>query len=336
MSITIYDIAEEADVSIATVSRAFNNHPRVSSKTRKRIFEIAERHNYQPNASAQSLARKNTYLISAIIPMMANYFFLEVIRGLQDRIFGSEFDLTIYPVIDPGQAPAQLERAMQRGRSEGMMLFSTWLTDDQADWLSAFPQPVILVDSHHELFDSIAVDNRKGGEMAVTHLLQTGFRRIGLVTANLAAVPARDRKIGYKRALQKAGIPFDPTLVVESKDVVVHGFSEECGYEDTLRLLAQAQDIDAIFATSDVQALGALRAFREVGLRCPEDIALMGYDDVKLAAFAGLSTIRQPMNTLGNLAVEYFFKRLEDPNAEVTHISLRPEVVARNTSAKLG
>jgi len=334
VSVTIYDIAEEADVSIATVSRAFNNHPRVSSKTRKRIFEIAERHNYQPNASAQSLARKNTFLISAIIPMMANYFFLEVIRGLQERIFGTDFDLTIYPVIDPDQAPAQLERAMQRGRSEGMMLFSTWLTDEQADWLHSFSQPVILVDSYHELFDSIAVDNRKGGEMAVEHLLQVGYRKIGLVAANLAAVPARDRKIGYQRALQKAGIPFDPSLVVESRDLVVHGFNEECGYEDTLRLLQQSEKPEAIFATSDVQALGALRAFRDLGLRCPEDIALIGYDDVKLAAFAGLSTIRQPMNFLGGLAVEHFFKRLQDPNSEVTHLSLEPELVARNTSIK--
>lgn len=332
MSITIYDIAEKAEVSIATVSRAFNNHPRVSPKTRQRIFQIAEQCNYRPNVSARSLARQNTYAIAAIIPMMANYFFLEVIRGLQDRLAESEFDLMLYPVLTPNQGIEHLERAMQRGRCEGVMLFSTWIDNEQAEWIKSFKQQLILVDSHHEAFDSISVDNKRGGYLATRHLIECGYRQIGLLCANLESTPAVLRKTGYQQALLEADFPIDARLIYESQDARTHGFSEEAGYEDMKRLLAQAPNLEAVFATSDVQALGALRALRERGFQAPNNIGIIGFDDVKFAGFAGLSTIHQPMYNLGCMAVDHFFRRMHDPSLPISHLTLLPELIIRETT----
>lgn len=331
---TIYDIAKEAKVSIATVSRAFNNHPRVSSKTRKRIFEIAERHNYRPNVSAQNLARQNTYVISAIVPMMTSMFFMEVIRGIQGRLENQNFDLNILPVLSPEQSPQQLERALQRGRSDAVLLFSTWITDEQAEWISSFKQPLVLVDSNHPRFDSISVDNRRGGYLATQHLLASGYENIGLVAANPESVPSRERIIGYQQALVQHGLKVRKMNMVESKDMRLHGFSEESGYEDAKRLLMQSGSLDAIVVTSDVQALGVMRALREAGLRIPQDVALIGYDDVRLAAYTRLSTIRQPMYNMGYMAIDHLFRRLDDPAAPVTHLSLLPELVVRASTSQ--
>jgi LacI family transcriptional regulator len=331
--VTIYDIAEKADVSIATVSRAFNNHPRVSEKTRKRIFEIAELHHYQPNISARNLARQSSFVVSAVIPMVTNYFFMEVLRGLQDKLAESDFDLMVYSILTPEQADEQLSRALQKGRSEGVLLFSTWITDEQAQWLNKAHTPLILVDSYHAAFDSMTVDNEHGGYLATKHLIDLGHKRIGLVAGNSVSTPARERHKGYKRAIEEAGFEVDANLVSESGDERFHGFSEEEGYKSMMALLEQNQgSLDAVFFTSDVQALGGLRALKDSGLRVPEDVALIGYDDVKLASYAGLSTMRQPMYEMGCTAVDMLFKRMKNPEKAAEHHTFSAELMVRESS----
>lgn len=332
MGVTIYDIADQARVSIATVSRVFNNHARVSARTRARVLEVAEELGYQPHASAQSLARRQTSLVSAVIPMLANHFYLEVLRGLQDQLAESDFDLLVFSARQIEEVDAQLERALHRGRSAGVLLFSTPLTPDRTQRLLDSGQPVVLVDSFDSQFDSVSIDNEQGGYLATHALIERGFRRIGLLMAHADSVPASMRRAGYEKALREAGLSVDERLVATSGDEREHGFTEEAGYQGMTTLLGRHPRPDAVFVTSDVQALGALQAAREAGLRVPEDVALVGFDDVAVSRHVGLSTLRQPMYEMGKLAVDKLLLRIQHPEHPTSHTVFAPRFVDRRTS----
>ncbi|GAB5537255.1 MAG: LacI family DNA-binding transcriptional regulator [Rubricoccaceae bacterium] len=338
MAATIYDIADRARVSIATVSRVLNGHPRVSDVTRRRVFSVAEDLGYEPHASAQSLARKNTQLISAIVPMMTSYFFMEVLRGLQDQLDASDYDLLVYASRTLGKVDGQLGRAVQRGRSDGLVLVSTPLTEDRVRRLTASRQPVVLVDSSHEAFDSISVDNRRGGKLAVDHLIERGHERIGLVLPVEDSVPASERRAGYQDALAEAGIELDERYIVLADwDHDQHGYTRYAGYLGTQRLLSQFENDTsarptALFVAADVMALGALRALREAGLDVPGDMEVVGFDDVVASAYVGLTTLRQPMVEMGRMATEKLLRRLDAPDTDLSHTVFKPELIVRETT----
>ena len=335
--VTIYDIAAQAEVSIATVSRAFNNHPRVSETTRERVFEVARALGYEPHASAQSLARKNTNLISAVVPIVTSAFFMEVLRGIQDRLDASDYDLVVYASRTLDSVGAQLSRAVQRGRADGLILISTPLTDARVGQILGARQPAVIIDATHPQIDSVSVDNREGGATATRHLLARGHRRIGLILAVDGSGPSDHRLLGYQDALAEAGIEVDPDLVVHAEwDRVHHGYTRFAGYRAMQALMGRFRTRDdgptAVFAVADVIAYGALRAAREGGLRAPRDIDVIGFDDVDSSAYAGLSTVRQPMHAMGMMATEMLVRRLTDPDAPVQHAVFAPELVVRESS----
>jgi LacI family transcriptional regulator len=332
LAVTIYDIAERAEVSIATVSRVFNGHPRVSPPTRRRVLAAAEEMGYEPHASARSLARQTTHLISAVVPMLTSYFFMEVIRGMQDRLEESAFDLLVYASRTLERVDAQLARAAQKGRSDGLLLVSTPLTAERARHLKSSGRPAVLVDSQHPDFDSVSIDNRKGAAEAVRHLLALGRQRIALILPNPESGPAISRRRGYEDALEEAGVPLDERLVWTSPEQELHGYTREAGFEGMKALLARGPAPDAVFAASDVQALGALWAARARGLRVPEDLAVIGFDDIRTSAYVGLSTLRQPMYEMGKVGVEKLLRRIADPSLPTSHTQFTPRLVARHTT----
>ncbi len=335
MSVTIYDIADRADVSIATVSRVFNDHPRVSEGTRERVFRVANTLGYEPHASAQSLARQNTQVVSAVVPMMTSFFFMEVLRGMQDRLDESDFDLLVYAARTLGRVDGQLGRALQRGRSDGMLLVSTPVSGTRARRLTASPRPVVLVDSFHEDLDSVSVDNVTGGAEAARHLLDRGHERIGLILPLAESVPAQDRRRGVEEALAARGVTLDPRLVVVAEwDHEQHGYTRYAGYRCMQQLLALPPEArpTAVFAAADVMALGALRAAREAGLSVPGDLEVVGFDDIESSAYVGLTTLRQPMVEMGTLATELLLRRMREPDTPPSHTVFAPRLVVRETS----
>ena len=331
-SITIYDIAKKANVSIATVSRAFNNSSRVSAKTRDRILEISQELGYRPHASARSLAKRQSNLVSAIIPMLTSYFFLEVLHGVQDRISESEFDLLVYSAPRMEEVDSMLENALNRGQSAGAMLFSSPLDSNRLLQLEQYANPVVLVDLYHEQFDSVATDNELGGYLAACHLLEKGNRRIALLAANPESGPSQRRVEGYRRAHQDWGVVPDERLIVTPYQEDFHGFTEEVGYASMGKLLDAGYEIDAVFAVSDIQALGARKAIQDRGRSVPEDISLIGFDDIMLSEYVELTTLRQPMYEMGRMAADLLLKRIKGLDIPVVHKILAPDLVPRTST----
>jgi LacI family transcriptional regulator len=301
MGVTIYDLAREAGVGIGTVSRCLNNHPSVSPQTRERVMSIVRRLSYQPHTYAQRLASKRTNTVSAIIPFFTNYFFVEVLRGVQDRALESGIDLVLYGVNNAAQAEYYLRRSLSRGYVDGVMFFSMKFPDAFVAKFHQTSLPVVLVDAHHAEFDSITEKNREGAEEAVQHLIDLGHRDVAMINGSLDSRPARERLAGYKSALERNGIRFRDEMVYFPGASRLDGFTRESGRSLMMNLLDRrrpGKDVTAAFIASDIQAIGGIEAARERHLRVPEDIAVVGFDDIELAQHVQLSTMRQPMNEM--------------------------------------
>lgn len=332
MAITIYDIADRAGVSIATVSRVFSGRSRVAESTRERVFAVARELGYKPNVSARSLARQSTRVVAAVVPMLTSYFFMEVIRGVQDRLSELDYDLLVYTSRTPEEIDDQLARAAQKGRADAIILCSTPLTEDRVRTLTASDLPVVLVDSEHPDFDSVSVNNREGGVQATDHLIARGYQRIAHLAPNPASVPGRERRRGYEEALRTAGRAVDEHLIATSTEVEQHGFTQASGYASMTKLLALDERPDAVFAASDAQALGAMRAIRESGLDVPGDIAVIGFDDLHMSTHAGLCTLSQPMYEMGRVGVDKLMQRIAEPEHPVSRTVFSARLIVRTTT----
>lgn len=192
--VTIYDIAREAGVGIGTVSRVLNNSPNVTPETKKRVLEVTKRLSYQPHTYAQRLARRHSETISAIIPFFSTYFFAGVLHGVQDKTSEFGYDLVLYGVNNADQIESHINRALQRGRVDGLLFFSMKLPPSAVPLLKESKLPVVLVDTSLPEFDSISVANTEGACTAVKHLIQLGHRSIGMVSAQLASTPAGETR----------------------------------------------------------------------------------------------------------------------------------------------
>jgi LacI family transcriptional regulator len=328
VSATIYDIAREANVSIATVSRVFNNANNVSPKTRDKVLAIAQQHGYHPYAMAQGLARKKSKLITVIVPVISNHFFMEVLAGIQDRIADYEYDLNIYNVRDSEDIDQQIEYLIKRGVADGYLLISVHLGDQQWSHIRKLHNNIILLDEYHTDFDSVSVDSIEGAYLGTQHLIQQGYERIAMITAVVNSKPAQDRIMGYTRALQDAGRIVDKSLIIKADNVSRDGFTERNGYEAMSAILDMNPMPDACFCSSDIQAMGALKAMRDKGVLIP----IMGFDDLRFSEFLGLSSMKQPMYDMGWLALEKLLNRLDQQDSDVSHTIFSPELVVRSST----
>ena len=338
MGITIYDLAREAGVGIGTVSRCLNNHPSVAAHTRAKVLAAAKRMSYQPHAHAQRLASRRTNTISAIIPYFTNYFFLQVLQGVQDRASELGFDLILYGVNNPSDVEYYLRRSLQRGRVDGVLFFSMKFPESYA---SKFPQmnlPLVLVDTFHPAFDSLRVKNREGARLATEHLIRLGHRRIAMLNASLNTLPSVERLEGYRDAMAAAGLPSATDLEFSSAIGGQDGFNRQSGRESMRSLLEKVRgghSCTAAFVASDIQALGALEIAREQGVAVPGDLALIGFDDIELAEHADLTTMRQPLSEMGRLSMDRLVARLQGASLPPMLKEFTPELVVRRSSGAL-
>jgi len=335
MAATIYDVAKRAGVGIGTVSRALNDSPRISPETKARVLKAMEELDYQPHAMARGLARKKTNMIAVIVPFFTGYFFLELLRGVQQEVSLHEYDLILYSLDHQTEkVETFLEKTLLERRVDGVLLISSQISDHYAALFRKKKLPIVLVDSYHPQLDSITVRNREGAYLATRHLIELGHTQVAMIDGQLVSSPAEVRLRGYQQALEDNNIPFDDDYLAISDFVSGQdGFNREAGYHAMKRLLClDKKRPTAVFVSSDIQATGAMKAIREAGLNVPDDIAIVGFDDIELAEYLELTTMRQPMFEMGKLGVDRLMHRIDNDTSGDYKISFSTTLIHRKSS----
>jgi LacI family transcriptional regulator len=304
---TIRDVAERAGVSVASVSRVLTGAGVVAEPTRSRVLQAVEALSYVPHSGARSLSTSRTDVVGVILPDLFGEFFSELIRGMDVACREQGRHLIVSSSHDDAAAAATAIRSM-RGRVDGLIVLSPHLDSGELTSSLSGRLPVLLMNGGdlNGQQPSMAVDNVGGARAAVDHLLSLGRRRIAHVGGPIGNLEARQRKQGYVDALAAAG----------QEPILAQGeFTQASGFEAARRLLAEADRPDAIFAANDAMAVGVLLAIQDAGLRCPEDVAVVGFDDVPIADLVrpGLTTLHIDIAGMGRRAVE---RLLEDIDAK--------------------
>lgn len=331
---TIKDIAAAARVSPTAVSMALNNRPRISDETRKRILRIAKRLNYQPNFLARSLVIKRSHTIGLIITTIMNPFYPELAKGIEDKARELGYNI----ILCSTNYDLRLEKYdinMLRSKGvDGIIFSSVEINDPNIRPLVEDHFPFIMVNRrifHRTLdkkIDYIVLDNFSGGYMAMEHLFKLGHRRIGIIAGTLNISTAAKRTNGAKKLLSDHGLNFDPNLITECH------FSKDLAFQATKKFLSMTKPPTAIFAENDYMALGVREAVLDGGLRIPDDMALVGFDDIVAAALKGveITTVSQKKYEMGSLAVKILIDKIEKQSSPMANqIILEPELIIRKS-----
>ena len=329
-NVTIKDVAREASVSVATVSRALNGHENVAEGVRKHVTEIANRLRYQPHAAARSLSSRRTQTIGVVLPDLYGEFFSELIRGIDAVARARRQHLLVSSYHGHPEEQGEALRAM-RGRVDGLLVLSPYadrpgfLTDNLPTAL-----PAVLINTHlpDATYPVLSVDNFGGASAMVEHLAEAGHKRIAFICGPEDNFDASERLRGYRTALAQH--------LPDAQPIELPGdFDESSGYEAGKRILASKQRPDAVFAANDMMALGCLYAFNEAGTKVPSDIALAGFDDIPLARFVHptLTTMRVSIAELGGLALTRLLQSIESDESQPSTLQmLVPELIVRESS----
>jgi LacI family repressor for deo operon, udp, cdd, tsx, nupC, and nupG len=297
---SIVDVAERAGVSVATVSRALRNHQYVAESTRARVLEAAQALHYVADANASRLASGRSHTIGLLAPILTSWYTSEIIVGVEEVLSEVGLDLLISTQGLPHERNEFTLATAFHQRVDGVILVDAFVYESGARELVKASTPAVALGEKVDAVPSLCIDNELGGELATRHLLELGHRRIGLMRGPnardiLSAVP-HQRTAGYRAALASQRIKVDKSLIVDG------GFTIEGGRRAARALLSAANPPTAVFCMSDEMAFGVLQACREMGISVPEDFSVIGFDDHSVSEAVGLSTIRQSVRQMGNLA----------------------------------
>jgi LacI family transcriptional regulator len=329
MSATIRDVAREAGVSVSTVSRVLNDSGPVKPATRQRIRDVAQRLRFTPNTTARSLSMRRTSTLGVLLPDVYGEFFSEVIRGIDQTAQQHGFHVLISGAHNE---PAEVDAAVRamRGRVDGLLLMAAELDPDVLAHNLPDRVPAVLINARHDTtqFDTINIDNFGGAVVMTQHLLRLGHREIRMVGGPARNRDAAERERGFRYALQQAGI------TPRAEWVLAGNFTEASGYSAVETLLSEETPPTAIFAANDSMAVGALSAARNRGLRVPEDVAVVGFDDIPIAEFVNppITTVRVAIAKLGSCAAERLVQCIRAHNRHERQHEVQPtELVVRSS-----
>lgn len=333
--ITIYDVAKRAGVAISTVSRVLNQSPYVSQETKTRVDHAIRDLEFYPQANARKLAKREPQIISVAVPTFTTPFFNEVLKGVKDEIRQMDLDFVIYNT-GSDNPEKHFEQFLDKGVPDALIMFSIEITDVIHRRIKDLSIPIILVGSDHPSYDYIYWDNYRGGYAAAEHLIKQGFKKIGMIRPHSTSQVSDLRERGFRDALREFGIPMDEDCLVSGITRKHAGFSEEAGHEAIQILKHRNRIPEAIFCSNDAQALGAMYALRELGLRVPEDVAIMGYDNIKIARYLDLTSIDQKMYQVGRQAIQRIAARFRDSELPPLRDKVVPELVVRKSTQRGG
>ena len=330
--VTIFDVAAEAGVSTATVSRVANGHPNIRDETRVLVREVMDRLGYVANLRARALAGGKTNVIGLLVDDLESSYITQIVRGVDAAVFEHGYGVMLATTHQrAGRGPRPLA-PLFNGLTDGVIVlfatgFETYVVEAAERGF-----PVVIVD--HDPTPAapvIKTANEEGAHDAVRHLIDLGHRRIGIITGEQDIASARERLQGYRAALDEARLPRDESLVAEANFLV------EGGARATDHLLDLEDPPTAIFASSDTEAFGAMLTIQQRGLSIPGDVSLVGFDDIPEASYVtpALTTVRQPMHDIGRRAAETLLDTMADPDQPPTTIELPTELVIRASTARV-
>ncbi|MCO7070303.1 substrate-binding domain-containing protein [Vibrio cholerae] len=331
---TMKDIARLAGVSTSTVSHVINKSRFVSDEIAERVNNAAQQLNYAPSALARSLKMNRTKTIGMLVTTSTNPFFGEVVKGVERSCYHQGYNLILCNTEGDNQRMKASINTLLQKRVDGLLLMCSTLEGERLDVFDRYPDiPIVVMDWGPILFasDKIQDNSLQGGYMAAKHLIECGHKEIGCITGPLIRHQAQMRYEGYKRALAEAGIAINPDWIVESD------FECEGGYQAFEKLYQRGKLPSALFVSNDMMAMGVIQAASKRGLRVPDDLSLIGYDDVHIAKFMtpALTTIHQPKYRLGKAAVDTLLYRLENPDTTAQVVQLEPTLVVRSSVCSL-
>jgi DNA-binding LacI/PurR family transcriptional regulator len=324
----IDEVARAAGVGVGTVSRVLNGRGYVAPATRARVQAICERLGYQPSTAARALSLRRSNTLEVVVPPLTRAFYAEVLRGIEMALVDTDYSLVIRTVERHADRERVFRECCVRGRADGILFLSLTPTPELIDRLRRQGTPAVLVAGEHPDLPSVTVDHAAGESLATRHCIDLGHQRIALIDHHedefTPASPTR-RQHGYQTAMATAGLPAPMNYQR------VTGFNAEAGAAALEAVLALPQPPTAILAGSDTQVLGILDVARRRGLRVPEDITVVGYNDIDLAQYLNLTTVRVPTRALGQQGMALFLAALEEPEAVPRTIRLPTELVVRGT-----
>jgi LacI family transcriptional regulator len=328
---TIYDVAKASGVSISTISRVLNSPHKVNTKTRERVMYAIDQLGFVPWAEARARAMRSTKRIGVLTPFFTAPSFVQRLRGVAGALSRANCELVIYTVDSLEHLRAHIASIPIMQNLDGLIILSLAIEDKDAHRLHDSGIETVLIESKHAQLNWICIDDQRGGMLAAKHLIDRGHTRIGFLgdiepPERYAIYPVKSRLAGFKRALDEAGLSLPRRYIVRASYT-------QAGQEQAARaLLSLPRPPTAIFAGSDIQAVNLMKTARHTGLRIPEDLAIMGFDDIDLAELMELTTIRQSLDESGRLAAEILLSKRAEPGRGLQHINLPLTLVERQTT----
>ena len=334
MTVTIYDVAREAGVSMATVSRVVNNNPNVKPQTRKKVFEAIERLGYRPNAVARGLASKKTTTVGVVIPDISNAIFAEVARGIEDIANMYHYNIILCNADKRKEKEIRVINTLLEKQVDGLLFMGGVVTDEHMQAFQTATVPIVLCGTNVEgnTMAAVDIDHQQAAHDAVKLLIDKGHRRIGMISGNLQDPNnGFSRYNGYKNALEEAGVAFDESLVR------IGNHRYESGIEAMKYFLELPERPTAIFSATDEMAIGAIHAAQDAGLAIPGDISVISVDNSRMASMVRplLTTVAQPMYDIGAVSMRLMTKLMNKENVEKGKVTLMHEVIQRQSVAEV-
>lgn len=329
--VTIKDVAEAAGVSRQTVSRAMNNRGEISPETRARVLHIAEEMGYRPSSIARSLAMRRTGTLGLVVPDVANPFFSEVARGAEQEAYAKDRNVFLCNTNEDPQRELAILQSLEEQRVDGVLLCSSRLDETDLNTALTYHPDVVLVNRrlNGSNVGTVLINDEVGGYVATRHLIQAGHRNVGVLAGPPASRSGQRRVQGYRRAMNEAGLRIAESWMPPCAPTV------EGGQQSAHALLTRYPELTALFCYNDLVAVGALKACAEMGRAIPNDIAIVGFDDIPLAALVtpALTTCHVPRYDLGRQAMQLLLERIDGCTDQCRELVVQPALVVRDSSA---
>lgn len=326
---TIYDVAKRAGVSITTVSRMINTPEKVNSETREKVLMAIDALGFVPKAEARARAMQHTGRIGVITPFFTAPSFIQRLRGIAEALSPVNYELVIYTVNSNDHLRGYLSSLPLTGNLDGLIILSLPIDENEVRRLIDHDLPTVLIEFPHPQLSCVEIDDVEGGRMAAKYLLAKGHRRIAFLgdtdLPEYAIHPVSLRLSGFRRALREAQINLPETFVRLAP------YSQEQTRQVAKDLLNLPEQPTAIFAATDFQALGVLKAARQLRIKVPEQLAVIGFDDLDMAEYADLTTICQYLDESGRLAVEILLAQIKSPSRPPRHVKIPLTLIERQT-----